>query len=342
MRRTHCKFYIAMVAYWYHLYQDNKYTEEQRVISLYCICHGRYEELSDHPWPNIGNIGVKPNMHFQIDFLNFYQFNNCAAETLLELYHCTKTQITKRIIEYALALCIAFYVRGKYLDQDTQDLLCLALILRGCWCTLPELQDDDLWSMMSDTIVQYHHRLKIMYISEDGGWVLNEQQLSYITEYFYHLNNIDLDRERRKWPIQSIIPKEMTLPLLPPKELGCCTVHGHSYHQERVDNIKRKCLLSNHDTADPVRCQRGCGRMIEEEQACLRRNWKRCVMCFPKRLWTQACDNCRGYFMRLEDECHRTHGKVDPSKCTHGCSQRYSVGVARMKYCKQPQCKYLY
>lgn len=331
-----------MVAYWFHLYPDANYSEHDRVVSLYCICHGYYEELCDHPDPDFPDMKLRPKMFFQIDFLNFYRFKQSASETLLDIHRSITGVISKKIVHYALQLCLAFYMRGTHLDQHTQDLLCLALLLRGVWHMFPDMEDGELWSVLSDTVLKKYERFWSLYGNEEGEWTLNYRQLDCITEYFYQLSNVDLEAEGKKWPIAEMIPKEMTLCLLPPKPMGCCTIHGHSYHEQALENIKSMCRKSGHGAGDIYRCKKGCAQLAAREIACLKKHWKPCVMCWPERLWWKACDQCRSYFTKLEDECFQNHGKLDPSKCSKGCSQRYSVGVFRMKSCKQKACRLLY
>lgn len=335
-RRAHSKFYVAMVAYWYHLFPDGRFTEEQRLVSLYYICHAYYEENNEHPTPPAGMLTVRPKMHYQIAFLNFYRFRPSAAERLLDLHHqlkCSTGEIADRAIDQALRLCIAFYLRGKYLDQSTQDLLCLALLLHALHHLFPEFDEEELWSLMCSSLIHRYEPFRQRYLNDRGEWLLNHRQMETVSEYHFRLDQVDLPREMGKWPIIEMIPDDHSIHLLPPKPKGCCTVHGHSYHEERLAILQYDCRRLGHGANSIYVCKKGCSSTADRELACLNKHWKQCTMCFPVKPWRNACAPCKQSFVHLEDHCFAKHNLLCPERCLKGCAQLYKVALYRMKEC---------
>lgn len=341
-RKTHCKFYIAIIAYWYHLFPNDQYTEEQRVNSLYCICHGHYEELSENPVPRWDILSTKPKMHYQIEFLNFYKFRPSAADRLLDLHASLGSpsgDIADKVIKMSFCLCVAFYLKGKHINQDTQDLLCLALMLRSICCIFPEFEDEDIWCLLSKILRDDHHYFRNLYINENAEWLLNDEQLGCIFKYFFRLDAINMRKEMAGWPIVDMMPVDMKIPILPLKPKGCCKIHGHSFHQEKLCELQYECNKLKHGANNIHVCKKGCRQLAIREAECLVMNWKDCSMCFETKCWSKACEKCRTPFIQLEDRCLEKHNSRKPEVCKHGCSQQYTVLLYRMKGCKN--CKYI-
>lgn len=281
-----------------------------------------YEEVDWSRFPVCRNIlsgqGGIVSKRYQVDFLKFYNFKRCAAETILfMLNHIQRSPdgIIDQTMRCALELCIIFYLRGKDLDQDTQDLLALACLLQGAYRDYNgRVSDQGIWNTVSLCARKDQETWRRYYDFYMDKWLLNEGQLRCVEKYFWLLGQIDIKYERTKWPVlHEMIPAasayQITNLRIPPVQLlkgpwPCLWRNACADCQQTLSKIEADCSLL-HSTCIAFNENPKPRRGLKEGES---------IKVEP-HYYTPVAAHCT------------------PQQCKQGCSIKYKYALDKMKRC---------
>lgn len=296
-KRTGCKYYMAIVAYWFHL-DPSDYCHHCKLINLYSFCFKYYEEweFADTKQLKGWGLGVQ-DRKYQVDFLIFYQFKRPASDSLMMMLNSIQKPtggVIDRTLLHALEVCIIYYLKEEKPCQFTQDLLCISCLLQGASMAYGGIaSDQSIW----DTVAMVVKRFPELYLKYfnlvSEKWTFNESQLQRIHEYMWELGKIDMLKEMKKWPIKQMIPKAPQYVLdtmgIPPSEpikmLPCSWKRACNRCRASLSDIEQSCSIKhsitifletrgdkgprythefNKSFVHPLQCTKGCAVVYTE------------------------------------------------------------------------------
>lgn len=215
-QRTKCKYYMAIVAYWFKLHANeisSDVDEKSRLLSLYSLCFRYYEECEYGDRFNLlksWGLGL-PNKKYQLQFLVFYKFRRPASDSLLMMLNTVKREVggvIDKTIRFAMEICLMYYINEKSPCQDTQDLLCISCLLQGAWIDYGgEVSDQSVWTTAALVVKRFPDICRKYFDLKNDKWILNDLQFKVIQEYTWKLGRFNRKKELEKWPILQMIPK---------------------------------------------------------------------------------------------------------------------------------------